>query len=88
MDRDAAAAERVRLVEGQPPLDLDDEFSIDNEMVGGDIAQHGHHLGEVPAQGFAGLGPQFDGLARLKGQTAEPVSLGLVLPGSVFVGQT
>ena len=70
----------LQRVEGEPPVDLDDQFAVGDEALMRELAEECDDLGEKSSQGFAGLAANLDRAALFEDEAAKSVPLRLELP--------
>ena len=76
---------RLQRIEGKPPVQLDDQFAVDDKSLERRVEQRRHNFGKKAAQGLARLSLQLDRAALLESQAAKAVPFRLELPSARFV---
>ena len=73
----SAGCSRIcKRVEGEAPVDCDDEFAIDDELVRRDVAQQRDHLGEIPPEGLTDFARRSTAFPDLKARQRKPSHFG------------
>ena len=75
---------RLQRLEIKRLADGDDEFAVEQEIVGVDGRDGGRDFGEEAVERLAGFGEELDVATVLMGEAAKAIPFGLELPAIVF----
>ena len=75
----------LQRVKGQTPVQLDDQFAVDDKSLEWEIQQRRHNLRKKAAQRRPGFSLQVDRAAILESQAAKAVPFRLELPFPRFI---
>jgi hypothetical protein len=71
----------LQSIEIEPPVDLDDQLTVEDEPLCDKRGQHCHHFWKISTEWLARFGAQIDGSSSLEGETPKAIPFRFVLPG-------
>ena len=71
----------LQSIESEPPVDLDDQLTVEDEPLRGKRGQHCHDFWKVSTERLARFGAQIYGPSSLECETPKAIPFRFVLPG-------